>query len=167
METRSKIKPQKAQNWRSGPYTSQPLLFLAVSECLWLSALICNLYSFPVIVPMWDQAVLTNSSFSNRFLWTHRNAFRSMKPQNWNALQHTAKESSHTESTMELAHKVKRTYLFQGPITFPVSPSSHCLRPAVLSPPCGQPLCDPHSPDDFCQERLMPLLWYALIESKE
>ena len=167
METKSRIEPRTAQNWRSEPCTSQPLLFLAVSDCLWLSALIHNLYSFPIIVPMWDQAFLTNSSFSKRFLWTHRNAFRSMKPQNWNALQHTAKESSHTETTMELARKVKSTYLCQGPSTTPVSPSSHCLRPAVLSPPCGQPLCDPHSPDDFCQERLMPLMRYALIESKQ
>ena len=142
----------------------------AIPCCLWMSLIICtDLQSlfFPCYRTYGDQAFLTNSSFSKRFLWTHRDAFRSMKPQNWNALQHTAKESSHTESTVELARKVKRKYLCWGPSIFPVSPCSHCLRPAVLSPPCGQPLCDPHSPDDFCQERLMPLLWYALIESKQ
>ena len=84
---------------------------------------------------------------------------RDMKPRNWNALQHTAKESSHTESTLELVPKLNRKYLCQGPSTFPVLPSSHWLRPAVLSPPCGQPLCDPHSPEDFCQELLMTLVW--------
>ena len=47
-----------------------------------------------------------------------RNAFRSMKPRNWNALHHTAKERSHTDSTMELAPKWKRKYLCQGPAPF-------------------------------------------------
>ena len=132
METRSRIEPQTTQNWRSEPYTSQLLLFLAVSDCLWLSALICNLYSFPVIVPMWDQAFLTNSSFSKKFLWTHRNAFRSMKPQNWNALQHTAKESSHTESTMELAPRWKENTFARGLAPF------QCRLPVTVS---GQLSC--------------------------
>ena len=143
-----------------------PCSFLPASVCVWLSVLICDLYSFPIIVFMLDQAFSTNSSFSKSFLWTHRYAFRSMKPRNSNALQHTAKERSHTESTMKLAPKWKRKFLCQGPAPFHAL-SSRCLRAAVLSPPWGQPLRDSHSPDDFCQERLMPLVWYGLNESKQ
>ena len=95
-----------------------PRSFLPASACVWLSALICDLYSFPIIVFMLDQEFSTNSSFSKSFLWTHRYAFRSMKPRNWNALQHTAKERSHTESTVKLAPKWKRKYLCQGPAPF-------------------------------------------------
>ena len=72
----------------------------------------CDLYSFPIIIFMLDQVFSTNSSFSKSF---HRNAFRSMKPRNWNSLQHSAKEGSHTESTLKLAPKMKRKYLCQGP----------------------------------------------------
>ena len=143
-----------------------PCSFLPASACVWLSALICDLYSVPSIVFMLDQAFSTNSSFSKSFLWTHSNAFRSMKPRNWNALQHTAKERSHTESTVKLAPKWKRKYLCQGQ-HLSMLPSSRCLRAAILSPPWGQPLRDSHSPDDFCQEHLMPLVWYGLIESKQ
>ena len=89
-----------------------PCSFLPASACVWLSALMCDLYSFPIIIFMLDQVFSTNSSFSKSI---HRNAFRSMKPRNWNALQHTAKESSHTENTMKLAPKVKRKYLCRGP----------------------------------------------------
>ena len=45
-------------------------------------------------------------------------AFRNMKPRNWNSLQHTAKESCHTESTVKLAPKLKTKYLCQGPAPF-------------------------------------------------
>ena len=89
-----------------------PRSFLPASACVWLSALMCDLYSFPIIVFMLDQVFSTNSSFSKSF---HRNAFRSMKPRNWNSLQHTAKEGSHTASTLKLALKMKRKYLCRGP----------------------------------------------------
>ena len=95
-----------------------PCSFLPSSAYVWLSALICDLCSFPIIVFMLDQAFPTNSSFSKSFLWTHRYAFRSMKPRNSNALQHTAKERSHTESTVKLAPKLKTKYLCQGPAPF-------------------------------------------------
>ena len=111
-----------------------PRSFLPASACVWLSALMCDLYSFPIIVFMLDQVFSTNSSFSKSF---HRNAFRSMKPRNWNSLQHTAKKSPHTESTLKLAPKMKRKYLCQH---LSMLPSRRCLRAAVLSPPWGQPL---------------------------
>ena len=138
-----------------------PRSFLPASACVWLSALMCDLYSFPIIVFMLDQVFSTNSSFSKSI---HRNAFRSMKPRNWNSLQHTAKKSPHTESTLKLAPKMKRKYLCQH---LSMLPSRRCLRAAVLSPPWGQPRRASHGPDDFCQERVMPLVWYGLIELKQ
>ena len=44
-----------------------PCSFLPASACVWLSALICDLYSFPSIVFMLDQAFSTNSSYSKSF----------------------------------------------------------------------------------------------------
>ena len=41
-------------------------------------------------------------------------AFRNMKPRNWNSLQHTAKESSHTENTVKPAPKLKENTFVRG-----------------------------------------------------
>ena len=119
MEKRTRIQPETAQDWRAEPHTSQPLLF---ASCLCMYLIICidvRCLFFPYFSCLSQiKAFSTNLAFSKSFFRTHRNAFRSMKPRNWNALHHTAKERSHTDSTMELAPKLTRKYLCQGPAPF-------------------------------------------------
>ena len=118
MERRTRIQPGTAQNWRSEPHTSQPVLF---PSCLCLCLIICtdmrSLF-FPYYRIYVRSSIFYQFILLKEFLWIHRNAFRSMKSRNWNALQHTAKESCHTESTVKLAPKWKRKFLCQGPVPF-------------------------------------------------
>ena len=94
---------------------SQRLLF---PSCLCMCLIFCidmrSLY-FPHYSSLYYiKAFSTNSSFSKSFFRTHRNAFRNMKPRNWNSLQHTAKESSHTENTVKPAPKLKENTFVRG-----------------------------------------------------
>ena len=78
---------------------SQHLLF---PSCLCMCLIFCihrRFLFFPYYSSLYYiKAFSINSPFSKSFFRTHRSAFRNMKPRNWDALQHTAKESSHTES---------------------------------------------------------------------
>ena len=165
MERRTRIQPGTAQNWRSEPHTSQSLLF---PSCLCLCLIICTDMR-SLFFPYYS--IYVRSSISYQFIF-QRVFYEliAMLLEVWNPeigiLFSIQQRKVLTQKTLWNQHRSWKKIPLSGASTFPVLPSSRCLRAAVLSPPWGQPLRDSHGPDDICQERLKPLVWYGLIESK-
>lgn len=129
------------------PFTAPP--FLPASACVWLSALMCDLYSFPIIV----FSIQDPEVFSTEFIFSQRvfigMLLGSMK-QKLNSLQHTAKRKVlHTESLLKLAPKMKKPLSGPAPLHAalqrPVSGRLSCLLLRAATPWFS-------GPDDFCQE---------------
>ena len=158
--------PKQPRTGEQNHTLHSPCSLLPASECIWLSALIWDVYYFPII------HVCLRSKHFLLILFSQRvsSELIGMLLEVWNpeigmlfSIQKgTFSHWEHNGTSTEVEKKIPllgaSTFPWCPPVT--VSGQLSCLLPEGSH-------SDSHGPDDFCQERLMPLMWYGLIESKQ
>ena len=140
---------------------------LPASACVWLSALTWDFYSFTII------HVCIRSKHFLVILLSQRVSYEliGMLLEVWNpeigmlfSIQQrkvlTLKALWNYHPRWKENTFARGLAPFQCCLPVTVSDQLSCLLPEGSH-------TDSHSPDDFCQNRLMPLVWYGLIESRQ